>query len=48
MLNILSYILIGIVGITTVACCAYLTLAIPAIIIWKFYRKIRYGLKLYD
>ena len=48
MLTILLYILIGVVGIATVACCAYLTFAIPAIIIWKFYRKIRYGISIND
>ena len=28
--------------------CLFLTLSIPVVLIWKIYRKVRYGLKLTD
>jgi hypothetical protein len=31
-----------------VFCILYLTISLPAVIIWKIYRKIRYGYKLTD
>lgn len=48
MSNILSIILIGIMGLFGISTTLFFTLGIFAVIIWKIYRKIRYGYSLYQ
>lgn len=47
-MQIIMWILIGGVSFLTILCCLYLTIAMPAILIWKIYRKVRYGMSIYD
>lgn len=47
-MNIAILIIAAIGGLLGVLSVLYLTIGIPVVIIWKFYRKLRYGLKMYD
>lgn len=35
-------------GLTGFVTTAYLAISVPGVILWKIYRKLRYGYKLYD
>ncbi len=48
MTKIISYMLIPIMAITGSVTTIYVLVAIPATLIWKLYRKIRYGKKMTD
>ncbi len=48
MLQILAYVILGLIALVTILIVLFLTLSMPVIIVWKFYRKFRYGLSLYD
>ena len=48
MTNILLYIMIGIMALIGGGSSIFLVIALPAVIIWKIYRKIKYGYKLTD
>ena len=48
MTKIISYILIPLMAITGSVTTLYVLIALPATIIWKLYRKIRYGKKMTD
>ena len=45
----IGMILLGAIGgLTGLLCTAYLVISLPAVIIWKIYRKIRFGYTLYQ
>ena len=46
--QILSYIFIGIMAIMGGGSSLYLLITLPMVILWKIYRKIRYGYKITD
>ena len=48
MSNVFTMILVGLMGLIGGLSSIYLLVSIPAIIIWKIYRKIRYGYSMYD
>ncbi|BBF42766.1 hypothetical protein lbkm_1450 [Lachnospiraceae bacterium KM106-2] len=47
-MNIIFLLLIALAGLVAIFSCAILAFGIPAIIGWKLYRKIRYGISMYD
>ena len=46
--QIFSYILFGIMAIMGGGTSLFLVVSLPAVIIWKIYRKIKYGYKITD
>ena len=46
--NIITYILFGIMAIMGGASTFYLVVSLPAILIWKIYRCIRFGKRMTD
>ncbi|MBO5450176.1 MAG: hypothetical protein J6A11_01350 [Lachnospiraceae bacterium] len=48
MSNILTMVMLVIMGIVGGLSSIVLVLSFPAVLIWKIYRKIRYGYSLYD
>lgn len=44
----ITYLLVGLMGIMGGLTSIYLLIGIPALIVWKIYRKIRYGYSLFD
>ena len=46
--QILSYVFIGIMAIMGGGSSLYLLITLPMVILWKIYRKIRYGYKITD
>lgn len=46
--NIVAYLLVGIMGVMGGLTSIYLLASIPAMIVWKIYRKVRYGYSLFD
>ena len=48
MTKIISYMLIPIMAITGSVTTIYVLVAIPATLVWKLYKKIRYGKKMTD
>ena len=45
----IGMILLGVIGgLTGLLSTAYLVISLPAVIIWKIYRKIRFGYTLYQ
>lgn len=46
--QIFSYIIFGIMAIMGGGTSLFLVISLPAVIIWKIYRKIRYGYKITD
>ena len=47
-MNIGMILLCAVGGLTGVLSTAYLLISLPATIIWKIYRRIRYGYSLYQ
>lgn len=47
-MNIIVWIMIFIGGLTGILSCLYLVVAMPVLIVWKMYRRIRYHISLYD
>ncbi|MBP3460091.1 MAG: hypothetical protein J6K58_12850 [Lachnospiraceae bacterium] len=45
--GIVTYILVGLMGIMGGLTSLYLLVSIPVLLVWKIYRKIRYGYSLY-
>lgn len=45
--SIVTYILVGLMGIMGGLTSVYLLVSIPVLLVWKIYRKIRYGYSLY-
>ncbi|MGO5052633.1 hypothetical protein ACTQ6A_08970 [Lachnospiraceae bacterium LCP25S3_G4] len=45
-IGMLCLVIIG--GVVGVATTLYLAFSLPAVLIWKLYRKFKYGLSLYD
>lgn len=48
MSDIITWILVAIMGVAGGASSLYLLFSIPVIIIWKIGRKIKYGYSMYD
>lgn len=48
MKDIITYIFIGFMVIIGGGTSLYLVISLPAVIVWKIYRKIRYGYKITD
>lgn len=48
MKQIFLYVLFGIMAIMGGGTSLFLVISLPAVIIWKIYRKIRYGYKITD
>ena len=46
--QIFSYIVFGIMAIMGGGTSLFLVISLPAVIIWKIYRKIKYGYKITD
>ena len=46
--QIFSYLFFGIMAIMGGGTSLFLVISLPAVIIWKIYRKIRYGYKITD
>ena len=46
--QIFSYVAIGIMAIMGGGTSLFLLISLPAIIVWKIYRKIKYGYKITD
>ena len=46
--QIISYLIIGILAIVGGGPTLYLLVSLPAVIIWKIYRKVKYGYKITD
>lgn len=46
--QIISYLIIGIMAIVGGGPTLYLLVSLPAVIIWKIYRKVKYGYKITD
>ena len=46
--QIFSYLIFGIMAIMGGGISLFLVISLPAVIIWKIYRKIRYGYKITD
>ena len=46
--QIFLYIIVGIMAIMGGGTSLYLVISLPAVIIWKIYRKIKYGYKITD
>lgn len=47
-MNIITWIMIIVGGLTGILSCLYLVAAMPILIVWKIYRKIRYHIAIYD
>lgn len=47
-MNILGYILVGIFALVGGVSSLYCFLSIPAILVWKIYRKIKFKYSIYD
>lgn len=47
-MNIGMMIICVIGGLTGILSAAYLLISMPVVIVWKFYRKIRFGYKMYQ
>lgn len=48
MKQIFSYLIFGIMAIMGGGTSLFFVISLPAVIIWKIYRKIRYGYKITD
>lgn len=46
--NILGWIVIVLAGGFSLALCLYMVLSLIVVAVYKFYRKFRYGMSLYD
>lgn len=46
--NILGWIVIVLAGGFSLALCLYMVLSLVVVAVYKFYRKFRYGMSLYD
>ena len=46
--QILSYIVFGIMAVMGGGSSLIMVISLPVVILWKFYRKIRYGYKITD
>ena len=46
--EIVGYIILGIMGLVGGLPALYLVVSFPAVIIWKLFRKIRFGYKMTD
>ena len=47
-MNVGLLILVILGGAIGIAYSAYLLFGMPAVILWKLYRKVRYGISMYD
>lgn len=47
-MNILLYVLMAVGGTVGIAATLYLTVAIPVVLVWKLYRKIKHHNSLFD
>lgn len=47
-MNILLYLLMIVGGGAGIASALYLTFAIPVVLVWKIYRKVKYKISLFD
>lgn len=48
MSRIISYLILGIMAVLGGGSTLYLLISLPAVIIWKIYRKVKYGYKITD
>lgn len=47
-MNVLLYLLVFVGGGAGILSALYLTFAIPVVLVWKIYRKIKYRISLFD
>lgn len=48
MSSIVTYLMVAVMGIVGGLTSLYLLVSIPVLLVWKIYRKIKYGCSLYD
>lgn len=48
MSSIVIYLMVAVMGIVGGLTSLYLLVSIPVLLVWKIYRKIKYGYSLYD
>lgn len=46
--DFITYLLVAVMGIVGGLTSLYLLISMPVLLVWKIYRKIRYGCSLYD
>ncbi len=46
--SIVIYLMVAVMGIVGGLTSLYLLVSIPVLLVWKIYRKIKYGYSLYD
>lgn len=46
--SIVTYLMVAVMGIVGGLTSLYLLVSIPVLLVWKIYRKIKYGYSLYD